>query len=154
MIKRNFSVKISEVTLTPAVADTLIRMSELWEAENITHGYRRNGLPDLEGNRIFLAEKNGDTVGYLFGKVEKAEKTSSVMPAGTTYFEIEELYVLPEYRSQGIGRELFEFCEKEAKGAADFIMLSTATKNSKAVLHFYLDEVGMEFWNARLFKRI
>jgi len=24
----------------------------------------------------------------------------------------------------------------------------------KAILHFYLDELGMEFWNARLFKRI
>jgi hypothetical protein len=35
-----------------------------------------------------------------------------------------------------------------------FIVLSTASKNSKAILHFYLDELGMQFWSARLFKRI
>jgi hypothetical protein len=33
-------------------------------------------------------------------------------------------------------------------------MLSTATKNARAILHFYLDELGMEFWSARLFKSL
>jgi len=41
---------------------------------------------------------------------------------------------------------------KEEK--VELILLSTATKNYKAILHFYLDELDMEFWNARLFKRI
>jgi len=36
----------------------------------------------------------------------------------------------------------------------EFIMLSTATKNYKSILHFYIDELGMDFWNARLFKKI
>ena len=34
------------------------------------------------------------------------------------------------------------------------MILSTATKNWQAIFHFYLDELGMEFWSARLFKRI
>ena len=33
-------------------------------------------------------------------------------------------------------------------------MLSTATKNWRAILHFYIDELDMRFWNARLFRRI
>jgi hypothetical protein len=33
-------------------------------------------------------------------------------------------------------------------------MLSTATKNWKAIFHFYLDELGMKFWSARLFKKV
>ena len=39
------------------------------------------------------------------------------------------------------------------QGAA-LMMVGTATKNYRAILHFYIDELGMEFWSARLFKRL
>ena len=66
-----------------------------------------------------------------------------------------ELYVKPELRSKGIGKKLFLYMEEVMKREkVELILLSTATKNYKAILHFYLDELGMEFWNARLFKRI
>ena len=67
---------------------------------------------------------------------------------------MEEIYVVPEYRCRGIGTELFEYLENNALDGAEYIMLSTATKNWRAILHFYIDELGMEFWNARLFKRV
>ena len=60
----------------------------------------------------------------------------------------------PKYRSQGIGRALFSFAEKEVSPEAEYITLSTATKNWKAISHFYLDELGLEFWSARLFKKV
>ncbi len=97
----------------------------------------------------------GDTpVGYLFGHREVTEKTTSVYEAGTLFFEIEELYIKPTYRSRGIGRELFRYVEKEVSNDVELLMLGTATKNFRAILHFYIDELGMEFWSARLFKRI
>ena len=68
--------------------------------------------------------------------------------------EVEELYVKPEYRSIGIGRRLFQYAEECVKEEADYITLSTATKNYKAILHFYLDELELVFWSARLFKKI
>ena len=34
------------------------------------------------------------------------------------------------------------------------IFLSAATKAYKRTLHFYIDELGMEFWSARLFKKL
>ena len=37
---------------------------------------------------------------------------------------------------------------------AEYFVLGTATKNWKAILHFYLDEIGMDFWSARLFKKL
>ena len=79
---------------------------------------------------------------------------TSVMPEGTPYFEVEEIYVIPEERSKGIGSSLFEYAEKAVKNEAEYIVLSTATRNWKAIFHFYLEELGMEFWNARLFKKL
>ena len=63
-------------------------------------------------------------------------------------------YVVPERRSQGIGRELFAFAEKTLAGEAEQILLGTATKDWRRILHFYIEELGMDFWSARLFKKI
>ncbi len=145
---------IKEAALNDRVAEELIALSVDWETENSSHGYRRNGIEDLEGNRVFLAEEKGEIIGYLFGKLEKAKTTSSVMPEGTACFEVEELYVKPAYRSQGVGSALFRYAEEAVHGEAEFVTLGTATKNFQAVLHFYIDELGMEFWSARLFKKL
>ena len=145
---------IHEVDLDEAILAQLIRFSEDWAEENSCWGYRPNDRSDIEGNRIFLAEDCGAVVGYLFGKVCKSEQMKSVMPEGTPCFEVEELYVIPGRRSQGIGEELFRYAEKAVKTEADYMVLSTATKNWKAIFHFYLDELNMTFWSARLFKKI
>ena len=53
-------MKIRESMLDDRTVETLVNLSVDWEAENSCHGYRRNGREDLEGNRVFLAEENGD----------------------------------------------------------------------------------------------
>lgn len=40
------------------------------------------------------------------------------------------------------------------KQEAEFLLLSTATKNWRAIFHFYIEELDMEFWSARLFKKM
>ena len=148
------SFQVREMVLTPCLLDDLIRLSQEWEKEESCHGYRKNERSDIEGNRIFTAEHKGETIGYLFGHLEKSERTSSIMPVGIPFFEVEELYVKPKYRSKGIGQKLFHYAENAVAPEAEYMMLSTATKNWRAVLHFYLDELEMEFWNARLFKKL
>lgn len=145
---------IREVELDDTVLDQLIRFSEDWTAENSCYGYRPNDKSDIEGNRIFFAEDDGEVVGYLFGKVYKSEQMKSIMPEGTLYFEVEELYVIPARRSQGIGEKIYRFVEDTVKAEAEYMVLSTATKNWKAIFHFYIDELEMTFWSARLFKKI
>lgn len=93
-------------------------------------------------------------MGYLFGQVTRAKQTSTVMEENTPYFEVEELYIVPGWRSRGVGGALFCYAESQVKQDAEYILLSTATKNWRAILHFYIDELDMEFWNARLFKKI
>lgn len=147
-------VVIEERELDDRLLDTLIRLSGDWEAENSCYGYRKNEKADIEGNRIFLAKAGEEMMGYLFGHPEKAERSKSIMPDGTPVFEVEELFVKPEYRSKGVGKLLFLYAEEAVRDTADYIMLSTATRNWRAIFHFYLDELGMEFWSARLFKKV
>ena len=63
--------------------------------------------------------------------------------------------MIPSRRSEGIGRRLFALAEEEARRAGlKQLMLSTATRDWKRVLHFYLEELDMDFWSARLLKRL
>lgn len=103
---------------------------------------------------MFLALEGDEIAGYLFGHAETAGEATSVYPAGTEYFEVEELYVKPALRNRGIGRKLFQYVEGEVTAEADMILLSTATKDHRAILRFYIDELGMAFWSARLFKKV
>lgn len=146
-------IQYAEALPDPDILDALIGMSEEWEAENSCRGYRKNEPADVEGNRIFLARADGAVVGYLFGHAEKAENASSVMPDGTPFFEVEEIYIRPAYRGKGVGKALFSFARQTVSEEVEYILLSTATKNWKAILHFYIDELGMSFWNARLFQK-
>ncbi len=148
-------IEYREAPLTEDVLQSLISLSVDWERENICRGYAANGREDIEGSRVFLACQAGKIIGYLFGKKTSAPNSSSIMPAGTEYFEVEELYVKPKFRSQGVGRQLFALAESAAKtDGLSFLLLSTSTKNYKAILHFYIDEIGMDFWSARLFKKL
>lgn len=152
--KGGLPVTIRESGLTEEVLSALIALSEDWEKEGSCYGYRANKREDIEGNRIFLAEEDERVVGYLFGNLFRSKNMRSVMPEDTPCFEVEELYVVPERRSRGVGRALFEFASGAVRKEAEYVVLSTAAKNWRAIFRFYLDEVGMEFWSARLFKRI
>ena len=142
-----------EEQLNDEILSVLIAFSKDWEAEASTYGYRANTIADIEGNRIFVARKNGEIIAYLFGRQYRSENMRSIMPEGTPFFEVEELYVIPPERGQGIGTGLFQYVESVLT-EEEYIVLSTANKNYRSILHFYLEELDMSFWSARLFKKI
>lgn len=143
---------IEETKLSEEVLEELISMSIDWEKENSCHGYRRNQKEDIQGNRIFLAKDGDEILGYLFGYEEVQEKHSSVIEEGKKCFEVMEIYVKPNYRDKGVGRKLFEYMEEKVD--VDYLTLSTATKNYRAILRFYIEYLGLDFWSARLFKKM
>ena len=145
---------IREREMNEDLLQVLIGLSEDWEKENSTWGYRKNEREDLKNRRIFTAEEDGEILAYLFGRIEETARRNSFVREGTPVFELEELYVRPEYRNRSLGRQLFRYAEEILKKDTDWIFLSTATRNYKAILHFYIEEVGMEFWSARLCKKI
>lgn len=132
----------------------LLELSLIWEKEESCYGYRANTEDDLK-DRYILAAYDDELIAYVFGKEEIQEKQTSVIDKNMHYFEVQEIYVHPSYRSRGIGKQLMESLEKELKKKGlEMMMLSTATKNWKAIMHFYIDEIDMNFWSARLYKRL
>ena len=145
------NIKIKKEELNENLMKTLLDYSKLWEAEDSCYGYHANSEGDIEGRDIFVAYDGEKAAGYLFGIRTNAKENSQAIPAGTPIFEIEEIFVLPEYRSHGIGGMLFTECEKEISDV-EYFTLSTGTKNYKSIMHFYIEMMGMTFRSARLFK--
>ena len=135
--------------------DELIEMSGEWESEFSTFGYIKNETKDLENQRLIIAidTTTNKPIGYLYGHKYKTMNASATIPKSSNVFELEEIFVKSMYRSKGIGTLMFNAIEEKLKNEdVDCITLTTATKDYKKILHFYIDELGMTFWHARLFK--
>lgn len=93
-------------------------------------------------------------MGYAFGHPYIKEKKTDSVPVGSRCFDVDELYVLPAYRSQGIGGRLFQAVEAYAGTQGDYLTLATSTKDYRRVLHFYAEQNGMDFHSAYLTKKL
>ena len=140
---------VQKASLTPEVTAQLIELSRLWMEENCSNGMVANTAEDLR-EPLYIAMDGARIVGYAFGHFYTQEKRTSYIEPGSRCFDLDELYVLPEYRSQGVGRALFSALRDEAALAAEYLTLATSTKDYKRVLHFYVDELGMDFHSAFL----
>lgn len=138
-------------SLDPATLCDLIELSQKWVDENISYGMVVNDADDIE-EPLCVAIDNDKIIGYIFGHYYTAEKKNSYIEIGSKCFTVDELYVLPEYRSQGVGKELFYHIENKVKGSCVYITLNTSTKDYKKILHFYVDGLDMDFHSAFLIK--
>lgn len=131
----------------------LINLSKKWEEENCSWGVIANTKDDLK-EPLFVAIEEDRIIGYIFGHFQIQENKTSYIEIGSKCFYVDELYVLPEYRKKGIGRKLFKLLEDHVKSDCQYISLSTSTKNYKSILHFYVDELDMNFHSAFLIKKM
>jgi len=147
-------VQIKKADLSdPFVVDSLLELSRVWVEEGSCFGMRANERDDLK-EPCYIALEGGKVIGYGFGHFYEKETKNSEIPVGSKCFEIDELYVLPEYRSGGIGGEIFRLLEEEAKDKAEFITLATSTKDYKKALRFYAEQNAMTYHSAYLIKKI
>ena len=147
-------IKIEKAELNNSVLNRLIQLSQEWETENSCFGYCANSKEDIEGKDVFTACCKDEIIGYLFGSCKELEERITPLEKGIKCFELDEIYVEKEFRSKGVGKALFEYAEEYFRGTADCIILSTAAKNCKSILHFYIENAGMTFLSAKLFKRL
>jgi GNAT superfamily N-acetyltransferase len=131
--------------------DAIIEMSRVWSSEHITRGLMTNSRENLAGLSLWVAEYGGKIVGYCSG-VKKHAEDYSVFPPNVDYFEVDELYVLPDYRGNSIGQVLLSFTESELKkqGVSHFL-LSSATLEQERISKFY-KSCGYGVWITTFYK--
>ena len=91
--------------------------------ESFTHLVEKNALYHL-----YVVESDEQLVGFI----DFEEKVSELM-VHNTYIQVRNIYVLPEYRNQGIGSELLSEMESHAKKiSADYVEIPVEWNNTEA----------------------
>lgn len=114
-------IEIKKCELDDRNIKAVIALSKEWESEDLTYGYCANDKNDLIGNDLFLAYSDAQIIGYLFGKCSVLNEAITPIDKGSKCFDINEIYVKEKYRSQGIGKALFEYTENYHKQNVDYI---------------------------------
>ena len=146
-------IKIEKAFLDENDIRELCDLSKRWVDEDISWGMVPNTKENIT-EPVIVARDNDTIVGYSFGSFYLMEKKTSGIPNKSKCFSVDELYVLPEYRNIGLGKKLYDALIDEIKEEADYITLSTSTKDYKRILRFYCEINQMDFHDAFLFKKI
>ena len=148
-------IEIKEVKPTKEIIDELIELSINWTNEDITRGYGINKESDIIDKRIFVSTIDNKIIGYIFEKDGISKNYNSIMPDGSKYFGIEEIYVIPNKRNLGIGKMLMDYVKDIAKKEGyKYIFLVTSTKDWNKILDFYINKCDMTFYCASLVEEL
>jgi ribosomal protein S18 acetylase RimI-like enzyme len=80
--------------------------------------------------QIFIFEKAGEPIGYsIVNRFWSNEFSGQIL-------YVDELYVMPEHRSQGVGAHFFDFLQTNPENHSVAFMLETMYENEKAI-EFY-----------------
>lgn len=144
--KQDFSLDLIE---------KLIPLSQDWIDEDISYGIVKNSVDDFLDKDIYVAYCNDMVIGYLLARSTIEEKGNSIIKKGSKVYYIEELYVSKKYRSQNIGKGLFNLAQQYARNnSINYIDLITSDKDYKRIFNFYIEQLGMEFFSANLIKEL
>jgi hypothetical protein len=85
LFRRKGGIKLHNIRkCTTEDIKAVVHLSELWVNENITHGLAANTpsiLQERIGSYFWVAEKEGDIIGYIYGTIHISEGLA-VIPAG------------------------------------------------------------------------
>ena len=139
---------------TEADVDLVLHMQQELEREGIGYGVvadTREHVSNMVGPYFVVADEPPALVGYAYGCVRTSDGLA-VTPQGERYLEIEELYVAPERRRQGLGGQLLQtLIDRAADGGIMRIHVFSGTKDHDAILRFYR-RYGFTPWGVQLFR--
>lgn len=135
--------------------EEIVRLTKDWEDEHITYGFSGDDMSYFLNKKCYCALIGNQVIGFIVGEISVAYKDYEFIKKNTPYFEIDELYIIPEERKKGYGSKLYEFTEQKLKEEKiKYIMLSSATKDVESVLNFYVKKERMNVHYVRLYKEI
>jgi ribosomal protein S18 acetylase RimI-like enzyme len=138
-----------------ADAPSLARLQQKWFEEANTHGFvpERQQQIETAPDSYRVADFGGKAVGFISCSVLVSEGTA-VIPAGESYLNIDNLYVLPEFRNRGIGSSLISQSLAQAKQqGVSYALVYSAAKNIKDILQFY-ERHHFQSWYVQMFQKL
>ncbi len=133
----------------------VVALSELWVSEENTYGLARSDsasfLKSLGRGYFYVAINDSFVVGYIVGSIHQSDGLA-VIPKGEEYLEIDEVYVHPDHRREGMGHDLVDalLAEAETCGICRALVYS-ATKQWEQVVGFY-QKHGFKMWFVEMYK--
>lgn len=132
----------------------LTSLSEQWAEEKTMPSYTPNKAEEFLNRELYVAREDDTIIAYALGDIKILTEKTSYNAVGESAFELDELYVKPAYRSQGIGQKLYRFMENDLLNKVSVIGVIAASYHYLELLKFYSDDLGMSFNHALLTKRL
>ena len=134
---------------------SLAVLSEKFAKENCCNNILADNESYYFDKEVAVAVVDGKIVGYCYGEIKKEAQKTSYSNVVDKYYNLEEIYVLPKFRSAGFGGELFKFIESYAKAlGCKTLRLNAVNKDYNKMLNFYINKLGMKFISAYLVKTL
>ena len=110
-------------------------------------------LRQLDLRLIWVVEENNKLIGHAIC-LPRENDGRCIFTENDKILELDEIYLVPEARGQGIGSELLEVIENHAKKAGfTKLFVNSAVKDLMPVLRFYREN-GLKTWSVQLFKEL
>ena len=133
----------------------VVQLSEIFAKENCCNGIVADDEKYFADKIVAVCKIENQVVGYICCEILIQQKDNSYSKKGDSYFEIDEIYVLKNFRNKGIGKKLFAFMQDYAVlSNCKTIRLNAVSKSYKQLLKLYINELGMTFHSAYLYKNI
>ena len=129
-------------------------LQQAWEDEQTVWGYQANTLEELQAipaAMLWVVEVDSRLVGYAICQRAPVQERA-IAEIDESILEIEELYIQPDYRSQGFGSQLLQRIEAWAvENGYQKLLLYSSVKDLGRILKFYQQQ-GFSGWNIQMFK--
>lgn len=134
----------------------LADLSETWAQEEITIGQGPDSAEWFRTNLgpyLLVAETDSSIVGFVQGEeCVSGEKHTAVLPEGTPFLEVTNIFLTASFRSEGIGGMLIDRLIDEARSrGVDRAMVYSATRDIDQVMSFYRSH-GFQSWFVQLYR--
>lgn len=142
-----------DITIRTAEAADLpevLAMSDALIDEGCCNGLVHDSIEYLQKYHIQLALQGDAIIGYAYGEAAESSSRIGTCQKGDSFYDLEMIYVKPEYRCTGAGRALFAAQQEYARslGLAT-LRLTAVNKDWEKLLRFYTS-LGMDFYWATL----
>ncbi len=132
------------------------QLQQQWFQEGSVYGFVPESQEQIKAALnpyLLVAETNNKIVGFISGSIRRSEGMA-VIPEGENYFEIDNLYILPEYRRQGIASGLVNKSLAQVREAGvAYALLYSAAKDIHRILRFY-EQHNFQSWNVQMFRKL